>query len=258
MLKTHDELIVELSNFLTTRNYNPVVVANHRLYARAFLDFLAECDMQIETVTPQQVDQYFCYAIQDFQAQYGRAPSPRWHMLPRTSINKLLRLAQGKWPPEPEMIGPDTACRHAICREYEAWLRDERGLASTTIAALLWEARNFLRWQFERGGAASLDTLSIVEVDLYSDMRAPGLRRKSLADVAERLRSVVRYLHRTGRIPTDLTPHIIGPMLYAYEDVPSTLEKSQIAAVLAATKKDGSPRGLRDYAIACHIWAARR
>ena len=38
-------------------------------------------------------------------------------------------------------------------------------------------------------------------------------------------------------------------MLYAYEGVPSTLDKSQIAAVLAATKKDGSSRGLRDYAI---------
>jgi len=249
MLKLHDELIAELSNLLTKQNYNPVVVANHRLYARAFLDYLAECDMQVETVTPQQVDQYFCYAIQDFQAQYGRAPSPRWHMVPRASINKLLRLAQGKWPPEPKMIGPDTTCRHAICHEYEAWLRDERGLASASIAALMWEARNFLRWQFDRGGAASLETLSIVDVDLYMDMRAPGLRRKSLADVAERLRSVVRYLHRAGRIPTDLTPHIIGPMLYAYEDVPSTLGKSQIAAVLAATKTDGSPRGLRDYAI---------
>jgi hypothetical protein len=100
-------------------------------------------------------------------------------------------------------------------------------VASASIAALMWEARNFLRWQFDRGGAASLETLSIVDVDLYMDMRAPGLRRKSLADVAERLRSVVRYLHRTGRIPTDLTPHIIGPMLYAYEDVPSTLDKSK-------------------------------
>ena len=59
MLKLHDELIAELSNLLTTQNYNPVVVANHRLYARAFLDYLAECDMQVETVTPAQVDQYF-------------------------------------------------------------------------------------------------------------------------------------------------------------------------------------------------------
>nr|WP_239000594.1 hypothetical protein [Novosphingobium pentaromativorans] len=63
MLKLHDELITELSNSLTTQNYNPVVVANHRLYARAFLDYLAECDIQVETVTPQQVDQYFGYAF---------------------------------------------------------------------------------------------------------------------------------------------------------------------------------------------------
>ena len=249
MLKLHDELIAELTNSLTTQNYNPVVVANHRLYARAFLDYLAECDIQVETVTPQQVDQYFGYAVQDFEIQYGRPPSARWHMLPRTAIAKLLRLAQGNWPPDAEMIGPDDEHRHEICREYEAWLREERGLASASIAALMWEARNFLRWQFDRAGAASLETLSIVDIDLYMDMRAPGLRRKSLADVAERLRSVVRHLHRTGRIPTDLTPHIIGPMLYAYEDVPSTLERSQIAAVLATTQEDRSPRGLRDYAI---------
>ena len=249
MLKLHDELITELSNSLTTQNYNPVVVANHRLYARAFLDYLAECDIQVETVTPQQVDQYFGYAVQDFEIQYGRPPSARWHMLPRTAIAKLLRLAQGNWPPDAEMIGPDDEHRHEICREYEAWLREERGLASASIAALMWEARNFLRWQFDRAGAASLETLSIVDIDLYMDMRAPGLRRKSLADVAERLRSVVRHLHRTGRVPTDLTPHIIGPMLYAYEDVPSTLERSQIAAVLATTQEDRSPRGLRDYAI---------
>ncbi|MBU0657581.1 site-specific integrase [Sphingobium xenophagum] len=249
MLKLHDELIAELSNLLTAQNYNPVVVANNRLYARAFLDYLAECDLQVEAVTPVQVDQYFIYASQDFEVQYGRPPSPRWHMLPRSAIAKLLRLVQGKWPPDAEMIGPDAEHRHEICDEYEAWLRDERGLASASIAALMWEARNFLRWQFDRGGAPSLRTLGVVEVDLYMDMRAPGLRRKSLADVAERLRSVVRYLHRTGRIPTDLTPHIIGPMLYAYEDVPSTLERSQIAAVLATTKEDRSPRGLRDYAI---------
>jgi hypothetical protein len=100
MLKLHDELITELSNSLTTQNYNPVVVANHRLYARAFLDYLAECDIQVETVTPQQVDQYFGYAVQDFEIQYGRPPSARWHMLPRTAIAKLLRLAQGNWPPD--------------------------------------------------------------------------------------------------------------------------------------------------------------
>ncbi|RWR26219.1 integrase [Sinirhodobacter populi] len=249
MLKSHAELIDELSNFLTKQNYNPVVVLNHRLYARAFLDYLTKRGIPVETVTPAQVDQYFIYAIQKFEIRRGRPPGVDWHMLPRTVIAKLLGLAQGKWPPEPELIEPEAAFLRTICYEYETWLREERGLARASIKALMWEARNFLRWQFDRAGAASLETMSIVDVDHYMDMRSPGLRRASLASVALLLRSVVRYLHRTGRIPTDLSPRIVAPLLYAYEGVPSTLDKSQIAAVLAATKNDGSPRGLRDYAV---------
>ncbi|RWX58029.1 tyrosine-type recombinase/integrase, partial [Mesorhizobium sp. M2A.F.Ca.ET.039.01.1.1] len=161
---------------------------------------------------------------------------------------KLLRLAQCEWPPAAE-IEPDAMLRHTICYEYEAWLRDERGLADATIDALLREARRFLEWQSGHGKAPGLWALSVRDIDLYMDMRTRGLRRISLARVAAWLRSLLRYLHRTGRIPTDLTPHVIGPMLYAYEDVPSTLDRSQISAVLAVTRKDSSPRGLRDYAI---------
>lgn len=248
MLQSHDELIAELAKLLTEQNYNPVVVANHQLYARSFLDYLAERDMPVATVTPSQVEQYFCHAVQRFRVRYGRSPSPRWHRLPHTAICKLLRLAQGEWPPAAE-IEPDAMLRHTICHEYEAWLRDERGLADATIDALLREARRFLEWQSGHGKAPGLWALSVRDIDLYMDMRTRGLRRISLARVAAWLRSLLRYLHRTGCIPTDLTRHVIGPMLYAYEDVPSTLDSSQISEVLAVTRKDSSPRGLRDYAI---------
>lgn len=248
MLKSHDELIAELSKSLTEQSYNPVVVANHRLYARAFLDYLAERDIPVATVTPSQVEQYFHHATQCFRVRYGRPPSSRWHRLPHAAICKLLRLTRGEWPPASE-IEPDAMLRHAICHEYETWLRDERGLADTTIDALLREARRFLEWLSGRGGAVGLRSLSVRDVDLYMNMRTLGLRRISLARVAAWLRSLLRYLHRTGRILINLTPHVIGPMLYAYEDVPSTLDSSQIAAVLAVTKNDRSPRGLRDYAI---------
>ena len=99
MLKSHDELIAELAKSLTEQSYNPVVVANHRLYARAFLDYLAERDIPVATATPSQVEQYFCHAVQRFRLRYGREPSSRWHRLPHTAICRLLRLAQGKWPP---------------------------------------------------------------------------------------------------------------------------------------------------------------
>jgi integrase/recombinase XerD len=75
------------------------------------------------------------------------------------------------------------------------------------------------------------------------------LRRCSLKSVAERLRSLLRYLHITGRVTTDLSGHVLAPTLYAYEGVPSALNRRQIIAVLESVEKDKSPAGLRDYAI---------
>lgn len=248
MLKLHDELIEKLAQSLMEQNYNPVVVTNHRLYARRFLDYLAERDMPVALVTPTQVDQYFRHAVHCFQLSYGHPPSSRWHGVPRTAICKLLRLAQGTWPPVAE-IAPDKALRHAICREYGAWMRDERGLADETIDARLREARRFLDWYFGRSGADGLRGLSVRDIDLYMDVRAHGLRRISLAASAAWLRSLLRYLHQSGRVPTDLSAQVIGPMLYAYEDVPSTLDRSQIDLVLETSSRDRSPRGLRDHAL---------
>ncbi|MFN6008260.1 MAG: tyrosine-type recombinase/integrase [Paracoccaceae bacterium] len=249
MLKSHDDLIAELSNSLTELNYNPVCVDNHRLYARAFLGYLNERGVSVAEVTPTQVDQYFSYAVQCFHVRYGRPPSSRWHRLPHTAICKLLRLGQGKWPPESETTDPAAALRRAICQEYEAWMRDERGLAKATIDARLREARRFLDWYFGRCAGDGLLALGVRDIDLYMDMRAHGLRRISLAGAAVWLRCLLGYLHRTRRVRIDLTSRVIGPMLYAYENVPSILARSQINAILTAANGDRSPRGLRDYAI---------
>jgi hypothetical protein len=118
-----------------------------------------------------------------------------------------------------------------------------------SVNDLMCEARNFLPWYIERATIVSFMELTIQDIDAYFEMRAPGLRRKSRKDVAQRLRSLVRYLHSTGRTATDLAPQIIAPILYAYETIPSALSSEQIAAVLKTTGEDTSPMGLRDYAI---------
>jgi len=249
MTNADGELIATLADVLTHQKYSPVVVSNYCCYARAFLDYLARRDMSVATVMPPQVEQYLRHAIGCFRKRHGRSPGLHWHSIPRAGIHALLRLAQCQWPPAPEVIGLDAMLRHTICCEYEAWLRDERGLATASIDALMWEARHFLAWQIDRGGASSIMGLSVRDIDLYMERRTFGLRRKSLKDVAERLRSLLRYMYRTGHVSTDLAPHVIAPLLYAYEGVPSTLDRSQIAAVLEITKNDTSPMGLRDYAI---------
>lgn len=248
MLKLHDELIEELTKSLTIQNYNPVVVTNHRLYARRFLDYLTEYGIPVAMVTPRQVDQYFHHAVRCFHDRYGRPPSPRWHKMPLRAIDRLLRLAQGTWPPEAN-IEPGKMLRHAICRDYEIWMRDERGLADATIDARLREARRFLDEYCDRKGAGGLSSMAVRDIDLYMDVRTRGLCRMSIAASASWLRSLLRYLHQSGRVPTDLSPQVISPTLYAYENIPSILEPGQIALVLETAGRDRSSRGLRDHAI---------
>lgn len=243
------ELIAELKVVLVRQRYSPVVVGNYCAYARGFLDDLARRDIAVADVTEAQVAQYLRYAIRSFRKRHGRPPAARWHAIPRSGIHALLRLAQGQWPCAPKVACAADALRFAICDGYETWLREERGLAPASIRALMWEARHFLAWQLTRGGADSLTKLSVGDIDRYMDLRAPKLTRKSLKDVAERLRSLLRYLQRTGRTVIDLSPHVIAPLLYAYEGVPSILERDQIAAVLETAGKDMTPAGLRDHAI---------
>ncbi len=248
MSDSRHELIAALKFSLIGRRYSPVVVRNYCVYASGFLDYLAQRGTPIADVVDAHVEQHLRHSIIMFKKQHRRLPSARWHEVPRSGIHALLRLAHGQWPPAIKPTCVADAVRFAICDEYEIWLREERGLACASVAALLWEARNFLAWQIDRG-IGCLTGLSIGDVDRYMDLRAPKLTRCSLKAVAERLRSLLRYLHTTGRITTDLSGHVIAPMLYAYEGVPSVLERGQIVAVLESAKKDKTSAGLRDHAI---------
>lgn len=248
---SHDEntLIARLRENLIQQRYNPVVVHNYCRNADYFLHHLAERKIAVEAATPKEVSNYLRYAVQRFKERHGHPPAPFWTSMPRSGIHALLRLVLKQWPPEPDATDPRDICCRTVCREYQEWLKSERGLAVASIKALMWEARHFLAWYIERTDTVDFTELSIRDIDIYFEIRTSGLRRKSLKDVAERLCSLVRYLHRTDRVGIDLAPQIIVPMLYAYETIPSALSADQIIAVLNYTRKDLSPMGLRDYAI---------
>jgi len=248
MWDDYPELIAALKSALIGQRYSPVVVRNYCAYASGFLDFLEQRGIPIGEVVDAQVEQYLRHAIVLFHKQRGRRPSERWHEVPRSGIHALLRLAHGQWPPAVKPTCMADVARLAICDEYANWLREERGLACSSVAALMWEARNFLDWQIDLS-IDGLASLSINDVDRYMDLRAPKLTRCSLKAVAERLRSLLRYLHTTGRVTTDLSGQVIAPMLYAYEGIPSVLDHDQIVAVLESARKDKTSAGLRDHAI---------
>lgn len=248
MPDSRHELIAALNSSLLSQRYSPVVARNYCTYASGFLDYLGQRGILIADVIDVQVEQYLQHAILLFEKERGRRPSARWHEVPRSGIHALLRLAHGQWPPAIEPICAGDVARFATCDEYEIWLREERGLACSSVAALMWEARNFLAWETD-SGIDGWTGLSINDVDRYMDLRAPKLTRCSLKAVAERLRSLLRYPHITGRVTMDLSGHVIAPTPYAYEGISSVLDRGQIAAVLESAKKDKTSAGLRDHAI---------
>ena len=249
MPNDHSVLVAQLRVSLTQQRYHPITVHNYCRNAEMFLRYLAEREIAVEMVTPTEVSKYLRYAVRRFYKQNGRSAASHWISIPRSAIHGLLRRAQKRWPPEPVASGPGEVLCQTVCREYRNWLSTARGLAVASVDDLMWEAQHFLSWYIQRANAVSFTDLGIQDLDAYFEMRAPGLRRKSRKGVAERLRSIVRYLHRTGRTATDLSPQIVAPTLYAYEAIPSALSSDQIAAVLEATQADRSPMGLRDYTI---------
>ena len=242
-------LVAELRDTLTRQRYNRVVVHNYCRNADCFLSYLAGREVELEAVTPIEVTDYLRLAVRAFRRRHGRAPARYWVNIPRAGIHHLLTLALKRWPPEPAAADAGELLCREVCDQYQTWLRDQRGLATASIDALMWEARYFCAWYIKRSGADNFADLNVRDVDAYTEMRAPGLTRRSLKDVAERLRSLLRHLHRTNRVTVDLAPHVIAPLLYAYEGIPSALSPDQITVVLKSVQKDRSPIGLRDYAI---------
>lgn len=249
MSSSKSEELPKLRDMLLRQRYSPIVIHNYCLYAGQFLAYLEKHAIDLHDVTPDLVAEYLCHAVRQYQKDRGRPPASRWASIPRSGIHALLRTALSEWPPAPPATTEAEHTTREVCDQYEQWLRAERGLAEPSITALMWEARHFCTWFIQRYGKADFADLSVRDIDAYMDIRAPGLTRKSLKDVAERLRGFLRHLHRSKLHPNDLSGHVIAPLLYAYEGIPSILTADQIAAVLELAGRDSSPLGLRDHAI---------
>lgn len=249
MSSSKSEELSKLRDTLHRQRYSPTVIHNYCLYAGQFLAYLEERAIDLRDVTPDLVAEYLRHAVRQFQKDRGRAPGSKWASIPRSGIYALMRSALPEWPPVPSATTEAERVARETCDQYERWLQAERGLAEPSITALMWEARHFCKWFVQRYGKAGFADLSVRDIDAYMDVRAPGLTRKPLKDVAERLRGFLRHLHRCKLHPNDLSGHVIAPLLYAYEGIPSILTAEQIAAVLELAGQDSSPLGLRDHAI---------
>jgi integrase/recombinase XerD len=156
MSHDHSALIAQLRESLTKQRYNTMVVHNYCRNAESFLHYLERRKIAVEAATPAEVSNYLRCAVRQFRQRHGYSCAPQWQSIPRSGIHALLRSVQKRWPPEPMTSDPGEILCRAVCKEYQEWLSEKRGLAVASVDDLMWEARHFLAWYTNRTGVASL------------------------------------------------------------------------------------------------------
>ena len=146
--------------------------------------------------------------------------------------------------PNPSPAATDS---ERLRREYEEYLRVQRGLSERTVYHCWRFADRFLEFRFP-GAAAEFDRLTPPDIARF--LHHLSARGKPSRDKTPptHLRNFFRFLFRTGRTPTDLTPTVPRVAHRYGARLPRFLTPVQVEQLLAAVRAD-TPVGRRNSAM---------
>jgi integrase/recombinase XerD len=135
----------------------------------------------------------------------------------------------------------------ALVAEFRRFLSAERGLASQTVRCYGNHARVFLTWMPQPAEVA-LAGLSAGQVTGYVVEYCAGRNTESAKAVVTALRSLLRFLHVTGRAPTSLVGAVPAVANWRLAGLPRTMSAEQVSALIDGCDT-GTSVGVRDRAV---------
>jgi integrase/recombinase XerD len=251
-LSSNNELLIEkLLAHLKAEGYSRRVQQWYPARVRQLLEYCNSNALEIEAVRSVHIAQFLRRHYRLFHKRHGEMSMPfeKWRHRYTAAINMLLRLVHGRWPiPDPPTTTLEAFHRDLV-HDYDAWLRDLRGLGSETRIKRTTYALHFLGWLGSYADEEGLANLTVLHLDAYLKQCCVGFRRATIEGRVVCLRDFLRQLHHSDLTPVDLSGTVIGPRIYEHEDIPSALRADEIMQVLEVTREDLSLTGLRDYAI---------
>lgn len=201
---------------LLAAGYTPLSAANHlRLMAHVSRWMEAE-SIAVGELTEELLDRflvvrraagYTCWLSR-------RGLGPLVELLGREGVMSVAAV--------PALSGVDL-----LVAEYAVFLREERGLAAATIEGRLRIARRFLA---TCGGPGPVDA---VGVSSYVTSTCPSMGVSTAKLELTGIRSLLRFLHVSGRLDVDLSPVVLGAAGWRHTGLPKGLSESEVAALLA-------------------------
>jgi integrase/recombinase XerD len=141
----------------------------------------------------------------------------------------------------------DVRAAALVARDFEAFLRSERGLSTATVVSYLTVVRRFLHEQFGRK-ALRMEQLRARDLHRFVVREIERVSRTHGKIVITAMRSFLRFSLLRGALQTDLARTLPGVATWRLSHLPRSLLPEQVERLLACCDR-GSPSGKRDYAI---------
>lgn len=223
---------------LERQQYRPSTIAEYRRCLTTF-----GCQLKAHNVQLKELDEERAVAFFE-----RAAPPARKHIQHRFIVRQFIQflVPLGVVQPPPAAAGADTV-RGRLLRDYEAYLRRQRGLSESTIYHSGRFADRFLTFRFgPEGGKVSAITIADIGAFLqHLRTRQPPSRHKS---VASHLRSFFRYLFQVEKTPVNLALGIPRVAQRYGKRLPRHLTPAQVELVLEAVRTEAAG-GWRNYAM---------
>lgn len=130
---------------------------------------------------------------------------------------------------------------------YRDWLLGERGLTAGTVRGYVDLVRPFVATRL-RGEVLDLAGITAADVTGFVLSACPGRAVGSAKLIVCSLRSLLGWLHLTGRVPAPLAAAVPSVAGWRLSSLPKGLEPGQVRRLLAACDRR-TRTGRRDYAV---------
>lgn len=222
---------------LTRQGFNRHAVAQHTHLLAHLSGWLREHDLAADGLDADVLQAF----LSDRRAGgYGFLTSAR-------GIAPILTYLRGLGvvpaPGAPTPVGPVDV----LLAEYRRYLAAERSLAPLSVDRYLTTARLFLS-RLPAPLDASLQAMSAAQVTEFLVAEACRRRAWAAKSLVTALRSLLRFLHITGRTPRSLLAAVPSVAAWGLGTLPRGVGSEHVAALLGSCDQN-SPLGCRDYAI---------
>jgi len=230
--------------WLVDQGYSTKSIWRRLPIAFAFGEFARERGASAVRDLPAHVETFVADRVASHDARTGTARAMAKEI--RGPVEQLLSVVLSSFEPtgRPHQAQPFAD----VAPGFFDYLVEERGLRPASVLGYRHHLDRFEAY-LRRIGVASIGELSPTILSAFVIERAgAGLAKSTVRDGVGALRVFLRYAHREGILPSDLSATVEWPQVYRLSSIPRSISWDDVNRVLAGVDRR-TEAGRRDYAI---------